>query len=85
MILSLAGCQWAASGQNATGARLYEQGQYSAALQRFQKVIVPKSVLLDLLLWSTVRNISPGISMVPNPPSLRVQTDASTTGWGCDF
>jgi tetratricopeptide (TPR) repeat protein len=39
-VLALApGCQWAASGQNATGARLYEQGQYSAALQRFQKVI----------------------------------------------
>ncbi|MEM6690113.1 MAG: tetratricopeptide repeat protein [Planctomycetota bacterium] len=33
------GCQWAASGQNVTGARLYEQGQYSAALQQFQKVI----------------------------------------------
>ncbi|TWT53219.1 tetratricopeptide repeat protein [Rubripirellula amarantea] len=33
------GCQWAAGGQNATGARLYEQGQYSAALQQFQKVI----------------------------------------------
>lgn len=40
VVLSVApGCQWAASGQNATGARLYEQGQYSAALQRFQKVI----------------------------------------------
>lgn len=39
MMLTLAGCQWAANGQNATGARLYEQGQYSAALQRFQKVI----------------------------------------------
>ena len=36
---STGGCQWAASGQNATGARLYEQGQYSAALQQFQKVI----------------------------------------------
>jgi tetratricopeptide (TPR) repeat protein len=34
-----AGCQWAASGQNSVGARLYEQGQYSAALQRFQKAI----------------------------------------------
>ena len=33
------GCQWAANGQNSTGARLYEQGQYSAALQQFQKVI----------------------------------------------
>jgi len=40
MLLSaLSGCQWAASGQNATGARLYEQGQYTAALQQFQKVI----------------------------------------------
>lgn len=37
--LALTGCQWAASGQNATGARLYEQGQYSAAMQQFQKVI----------------------------------------------
>ena len=33
------GCQWAASGQNAQGARLYEQGQYTAALQEFQKAI----------------------------------------------
>ncbi len=39
ILLSAPGCQWAASGQNATGARLYEQGQYSAALQQFQKVI----------------------------------------------
>lgn len=39
LLLSMTGCQWAASGQNSTGARLYEQGQYSAALQRFQKVI----------------------------------------------
>jgi len=38
-LLGASGCQWAASGQNATGARLYEQGQYSAALQQFQKVI----------------------------------------------
>lgn len=36
---AIAGCQWAASGHNTTGARLYEQGQYTAALQRFQKVI----------------------------------------------
>ena len=39
VITNSSGCQWAASGQNATGARLYEQGQYSAALQQFQKVI----------------------------------------------
>ncbi|QDV65529.1 tetratricopeptide repeat protein [Crateriforma conspicua] len=35
----LTGCQWASSGQNAQGARLYEQGQYSAAMQEFQKAI----------------------------------------------
>lgn len=39
LFASASGCQWAASGQNATGARLYEQGQYTAALQQFQKVI----------------------------------------------
>ncbi len=39
LIVASTGCQWAASGQNSTGARLYEQGQYSAALQQFQKVI----------------------------------------------
>jgi len=33
------GCQFAASGQNAQGARLYQQGQYTAALQEFQKAI----------------------------------------------
>lgn len=33
------GCQFAASGQNASGARLYEQGQYTAALQQFQQAI----------------------------------------------
>jgi tetratricopeptide (TPR) repeat protein len=39
LLLTSGGCHWAASGQNASGARLYEQGQYSAALQQFQKVI----------------------------------------------
>ncbi len=38
-ILTISGCRWAASGQNTIGARLYQQGQYSAALQQFQKVI----------------------------------------------
>ncbi len=33
------GCRWASNGQNAQGARLYEQGQYTAALQEFQKAI----------------------------------------------
>lgn len=39
VLFSSAGCQFAASGQNAQGTRLYEQGQYTAALQQFQKVI----------------------------------------------
>lgn len=39
MVASAAGCQWAANGQNAQGARLYQQGQYTAALQEFQKAI----------------------------------------------
>jgi tetratricopeptide (TPR) repeat protein len=40
MVLATAsGCQWAANGQNAQGARLYQQGQYTAALQEFQKAI----------------------------------------------
>ena len=33
------GCRWVSSGQNAQGTRLFEQGQYTAALQQFQKVI----------------------------------------------
>src|SRR6056297_1011784 len=39
VLASLTGCQWASSGQNAQGARLYQQGQYSAAMQEFQKAI----------------------------------------------
>jgi len=38
-LLISSGCQWAASGQNSTGARLYQQGQYTAAMQEFQKAI----------------------------------------------
>jgi tetratricopeptide (TPR) repeat protein len=39
IVASASGCHWAASGQNAQGARLYQQGQYTAALQEFQKAI----------------------------------------------
>lgn len=39
LLLTTSGCQWVASSQNAQGTSLYEQGQYTAALQRFQKVI----------------------------------------------
>ncbi|MCO8123945.1 tetratricopeptide repeat protein [Stieleria sp. TO1_6] len=37
--LSSAGCHWSASGKNALGAQLHEQGQYTAALQQFQQVV----------------------------------------------
>ena len=39
LILPQAGCQWASSSKNAQGAQLYQQGQYTAALQKFQEVI----------------------------------------------
>lgn len=39
LLIGSTGCQWLASSQNARGTQLYEQGQYTAALQRFQKVI----------------------------------------------
>ncbi len=40
LIVSLAGgCRFAANGQNAMGTQLYEQGQYTAALQQFQKAL----------------------------------------------
>jgi tetratricopeptide (TPR) repeat protein len=38
-LLSSGGCHWASSGQNASGARLYQQGQYTEALQQFQQAI----------------------------------------------
>ena len=38
-ISTFGGCQWAASGQNSQGAKLYQQGQYTAAMQEFQKAI----------------------------------------------
>ena len=37
--VSQTGCQFAASGQNAQGARYFETGQYTAAMQEFQKAI----------------------------------------------
>jgi tetratricopeptide (TPR) repeat protein len=38
LILS-SGCKMAADGQNLQGVRLYQQGQYDAAMQRFQKAV----------------------------------------------
>ncbi|MCC9642407.1 tetratricopeptide repeat protein [Rhodopirellula sp. JC740] len=36
---TLTGCQWAAGSQNSQGAALYNQGQYTAAMEQFQKAI----------------------------------------------
>jgi len=38
-LLSSVGCQWGASGKNALGTQLHQQGQYTAALQQFQEVV----------------------------------------------
>ncbi len=39
VVLTSAGCRWTASGKNALGAQLHQQGQYTAALQQFQQVV----------------------------------------------
>jgi tetratricopeptide (TPR) repeat protein len=40
ILVSIAGgCRFAANGQNAVGTELYEQGQYTPALQEFQKAL----------------------------------------------
>lgn len=39
LVISTSGCRFASDGQNAMGAQLYEQGQYTAAMQQFQKAL----------------------------------------------
>lgn len=39
VVATLSGCHWAAGSQNTQGAALYNQGQYTAAMQQFQKAI----------------------------------------------
>lgn len=39
ILATFAGCHWAAGSQNTQGAALYEQGQYTAAMEQFQKAI----------------------------------------------
>lgn len=39
VLSTLTGCQWAAGSQNTQGAALYNQGQYTAAMEQFQKAI----------------------------------------------
>lgn len=39
VVATLAGCHWAAGSQNAQGAAMYNQGQYTGAMEQFQKAI----------------------------------------------
>ena len=39
VVATLTGCQWASGSQNTQGAALYNQGQYTGALEQFQKAI----------------------------------------------
>lgn len=39
IVVLAGGCRFAANGQNAAGTQLYEQGQYTGALQQFQKAL----------------------------------------------
>lgn len=39
MIATMTGCQWASGSQNTQGAALYNQGQYTGAMEQFQKAI----------------------------------------------
>ena len=57
--LPLTGCQFAASGQNAQGVRLFEQGQYSGAMQQFQQAIAsdPKNPESYYNLAATVHKL----------------------------
>ncbi|EMI52058.1 tetratricopeptide repeat protein [Rhodopirellula sallentina] len=38
-ITTLAGCHWASASQNSQGAAMYNQGQYTGAMEQFQKAI----------------------------------------------
>ena len=38
-VFSSTGCRWGASGKNALGTQLHQQGQYTAALEQFQQVV----------------------------------------------
>ncbi len=40
LLLSVSGCQMAADGQNQQGVRLFQQGQFQPAMEKFQQAIV---------------------------------------------
>ncbi|MEM1226878.1 MAG: tetratricopeptide repeat protein [Planctomycetota bacterium] len=39
LVVTLSGCQWAAGSQNSQGAALFNQGQFTGAMEQFQKAI----------------------------------------------
>jgi len=47
LLVTLAGCQWAAGSQNAQGVAMATQGQYTGAMQQFQKAIASDPVNPD--------------------------------------
>ena len=54
----------------------------SHKVKRWQQVYIHSAVHHDLLWWIDPVNVMKGISMSQAMPSLQIQTDASTTGWG---
>lgn len=46
-LILLTGCQFAANGQNAQGVRMFETGQYTAAMHEFQKAIATNPTNAD--------------------------------------
>jgi len=48
----------------------------------FRRVTMTPQAWTDLQWWSTTSNLTPGQSFVPPLPTLKVQSDASTSGWG---
>ena len=57
----------------------------SHKVKRFQKVVLPNHVLLDLLWWTDTTNVLRGLPMTAPVPDIQIQTDASTTGWGISY
>lgn len=74
LLASQVGCQFAASGQNAQGARLFETGQYSAAMQEFQKAIASDPMNADG--YYNLARVTHQMGVQRNDPALTEQAEA---------
>src|SRR6056297_3506059 len=74
LLASQVGCQFAASGQNAQGARLFETGQYSAAMQEFQKAIASDPTNADG--YYNLARVTHQMGVQRNDPALTEQAEA---------